>query len=337
MPEPLCTAISRADGEALLGTASTVRAWLLLQEQGPWGIDALTESRLDRAFSRALAERAEQARVRVILIRRPGRVSNERPRHCYLAYTGPHTRFVEGRAVTDLDELLDVDLARLRGGEPTGFGQPVSHPLYLVCTNGKHDRCCATYGRPLAQAMAATHGESVWECSHIGGDRFAANLVCLPHGLYYGAVEPAEGPPIAELYERGLLDLEHLRGRSSHAPMVQAAEHFVRQQEGLRGVDDLVVSHREVVATNEVVVHLAGPDGVRYRVRVHAEPADHPRRLTCRSVRELVPPVYRLVELRSEVAARESADGEGERQHDVDDRPGDELGGGRRAADERRQ
>jgi hypothetical protein len=48
--------------------------------------------------------------------------------------------------------------------------------------------CCARLGVPLAQALAARHPGPVWETTPVGGHRFAANLVLLPHGLYYGPV-----------------------------------------------------------------------------------------------------------------------------------------------------
>src|SRR5688572_32757811 len=37
-----------------------------------------------------------------------------------------------------------------------------------------------TLFRSIARALAAEDEENVWECSHIGGDRFAANLICFP-------------------------------------------------------------------------------------------------------------------------------------------------------------
>ena len=40
--------------------------------------------------------------------------------------------------------------------------------------------------------MPAPGPADVWECSHLGGDRFAANVVVLPHGFYYGQV-PGDG------------------------------------------------------------------------------------------------------------------------------------------------
>ena len=63
-------------------------------------------------------------------------------------------------------------------------------PILLVCTHGVHDTCCALRGRPVAAALAARWPGQVWECSHVGGDRFAPNVVVLPDGFYYGNLDP---------------------------------------------------------------------------------------------------------------------------------------------------
>ena len=55
MPETLpCASLSRALGEPLLGTASRVRGWVLLEQPGPWGREAVLQSRLDRDLAVAL-------------------------------------------------------------------------------------------------------------------------------------------------------------------------------------------------------------------------------------------------------------------------------------------
>src|SRR5207249_4701681 len=120
-------------------------------------------------------------------------------------------------------------------------------------------------------ALAASHGELVWESSHIGGDRFAGNLVCLPHGLYFGRVGPAEAAEVADAYLAGRIDLGHYRGRSCYDMLVQAAEDAVRRRWGLTGVDDLVLSAREGGGRDEVATTWAGPGGP-YLARVKATP-----------------------------------------------------------------
>jgi len=132
------------------------------------------------------------------------------------------------------DDLLGLDLERA--------GEPVDHPLFLVCTHGKHDRCCAKYGRPLYEAVREqVEDDWVWQSSHVGGDRFAGNLVALPDGVYYGRVDPTETWPVLEAALAGRVHLPAYRGRSCHGFAAQAAELAVREETGLAGVDEVDV------------------------------------------------------------------------------------------------
>jgi hypothetical protein len=288
--------VSRALDEPLYATASRVRAWVLIEQSGPWGREPLVESRLDPTVGRAIHEHAHATGVRALLIRRPGR-GVPGPRHVFLAHTGRQARWLEELTLEDPGELLDLDWTRLAVGEPPGYGVQVTRPIYLACTNGRHDQCCATWGRPLAQGLVAVAGTRAWECSHIGGDRFAGNLVCLPEGVYYGRLGPAEVARAVTLHERGQLDLEHYRGRCCYLPVVQAAEHFLRREQDLTDLDGVVAESRKDAADDVVAVRFAAEAGARWLVRLRVTPADPDRLLTCQAVEPHRPPVYHLLDL----------------------------------------
>ncbi|HEX4907770.1 MAG TPA: sucrase ferredoxin, partial [Actinomycetes bacterium] len=240
-----CATLSRALEEPLYGTASRVRGWVLLEQPGPWGREAVTESRLDPDLARALDRAANAAHLRLLLIRRSGRRPRGQATTCFLAHTSRRDRWLERRRLDDPAELLELDMAKVTAGERPGFGDPVGEPVYLACTNGRHDRCCATYGRPLALALAERHGDLVWESSHVGGDRFAGNLVCLLSGHYFGRVGPAEADRVLGLHHKGFIDLDHYRGCCIDPPVVQAAEWLARRHTGLLGIGDLDLLGRE--------------------------------------------------------------------------------------------
>jgi hypothetical protein len=299
---PPCATRSRALGEPLYGTASRVRGWVLLEQPGPWGREAVTESRLDRELAVALDRAARAAHLRLLLIRRPGRGASQ-PYGCYVAHTSRADRWMEWRRLQDPAELLALDMAKVVAGERPGFGGPADGPVYLVCTNGRHDQCCATYGRPLALALAARFGELIWESSHVGGDRFAANLVCLPDGHYFGRVGPGEAERVVDRHRRGLLDLDHYRGRCTDPPMVQAAEWFARRRSGLLGVGELEVDAHERLEDELEAVWFRRRDGGRLRLVVRAARAAEARMLTDHSARPERPLGFSLVELADEPAA----------------------------------
>jgi hypothetical protein len=265
----------------------------LLEQPGAWGIDALFESRLPESVALALHERAHSLKVRVILIRRPDG-SPERL-NVFLAHTGgTRTRpaLFHG-VVDDPAALLELDLRPLHAGKPVGFGQPFEGPLFLVCTNSRHDVCCAERGRPVFRALAGVFPERTWECSHIGGDRFAGNVVCFPHGLYYGWVEADEAAGIARAYEQGRLDLRRYRGRSSWPVEVQFAEQALRERLGLTGVGDIAPVSRAAAGDGAVEVTFRDRSGNRHVVQISSgEP--EPQYLTCRAEAPSVPRAFEV-------------------------------------------
>lgn len=230
-----CAADSLGRQEPLLGTASRVRRWLLVEQPGSWGRDALRQSRVPDDVAARLERRARGHGVRVVLIRRS--LQPEGSASAYLVRSDRTGAWIERVDLPDPTALTALDLAALEADAPPGVGEPAG-PLHLVCTNGRHDPCCADLGRPVIRALRDAEVD-VWESSHIGGDRFAANVVCLPTGVYFGRVPPATAPAILRDHAAGVLALEHYRGRSCYPPLVQAAEVLARLELDERRLTEL--------------------------------------------------------------------------------------------------
>ncbi len=280
---PRCSLEARTRGEPLYATASLVTAWLLIEQPGAWGPDALFDSRLPRRVAGQLNRSAVENGVRILLIRRTR--SDPGDRTVLLAHSGGERvrPNLVAAVFDDPSSLLDLDLEALAAGRTSGLGDPVEGNVYLVCTHGRHDICCADNGRPLYRMLAEAHPELVWESSHIGGDRFAGNLVVLPRGDYFGRIAPDDAGGLVASYEEGLLDLDRYRGKSTRRRMVQAAEHFLRVNESRRGVDDLeVIDDRRPRLGHADVTFRAG-DGSDHLVRVRARRVPPPVYLTCRA------------------------------------------------------
>ena len=276
----------------MAGTASTVRSWLLLEDAGPWGRDALRDARLPERVGLELLRRCRAASVRPLLIRRvsPDATASQ-GLTCFAIRSGPEPPWIERTGLANAGDALDLDLAALgRGGRP-GF-ETVEGALFLVCTHGRRDVCCAERGRPLARALAGAFPDRTWESSHVGGDRFAGNLVAFPHGLYLGRVGSDEAAGVARAYVGGKISLEHLRGRSCFAMPVQAADQALRERLGFDGVDDIELerAHERDRVTTATFRTPAG----RFEVTVHIE-ASEPALLTCRSSVEEAAPAYRVI------------------------------------------
>jgi hypothetical protein len=131
----------------------------------------------------------------------------------------------------------------------------------------------------------------------VGGDRFAANIVCLPEGVYYGRVEPHRAAYLLAEHRAGLVDLDHYRGRSCHPPLVQAAELFARSHLRERRIDGVGVLSAEPGPEGTVAVLVQQRNGDAVEVIVRRERAE-PVQLTCHVHEEIRPWTYRLVEVR---------------------------------------
>ena len=273
--KPLCAETSRAHAEPLHATASRVDTWILIEYRGLWAHDAVDGSTLSSELKAFLVEeRRRLPHARILFVRR----NERRSRDGLLAYVARSTRTERGLRCLELerhDDLIGLDLA--------AAGEPVEHPLFLVCTHGKHDRCCAKFGRPLYDAI----GEQVddgwaWQSSHIGGDRFAGNLVVLADGIYYGRVEPAEAWPVVEAALGRRVHLPLYRGRSCYGFAAQAAEIAVREATSLLGLDDVGV--RSIAGDDEHWRAEVTAAGTAYEVDVHVEEGA-PTHLTCSTSR----------------------------------------------------
>lgn len=292
-PRRACALISAEHAEPLHAHAPPKPvAWLLLEDPGPWGeVAAARSARVAQPIRAAAAERG----LRLQLIRRHGGHAPE-GRTCYLAWSAYDLGWIERRRLARLEDVLDADLDALAAGRRPGFGEPVTAPVFLVCTHGKVDACCAQFGHPAARALTAAFGEAVWQTSHVGGCRFAANLVCLPHGIYYGRLTPEAAVRAAAAYADGRIAVDAYRGRAGAPQAVQAAEYHVRRQEGLTGIDDLsLVTHQRLADGRDEVCFHAGP--YAYQVQVRLEPHGAPRAHGCGSDKRWIPDAYRLLHL----------------------------------------
>lgn len=210
------------------GTESSVasapeasRAWLLIEHSGPWPREA-ADAELPPLL-RDLAAQAVALDIRVQMIRRPGRRGGLGAERTVLAgWTAGSDPWLRRGVAGSLSSL---DVAALSSGGPVAFGAPASGPVFLVCVHAKRNACCARFGIPLAAALAERYPEQVWETTHLGGHRFAANLALLPHGHYYGPVDVTLATAAIDAYQHGAIALERYRGRAGQPRAAQEAEH----------------------------------------------------------------------------------------------------------------
>lgn len=249
------------------GSAPTATFVVALEQPGPWGAKAFTQSNLDPTVGAALEAACARAGGRPFLIRVPERQSDHRDHRAHTVFIAgglrDHPWVVRGE-VADAATLLELPFHRLATLTPDEavdlLGWPLADAVLLVCANGKRDVCCALAGRGLAAQVAKTHPGQVWEASHLGGHRYAPTAFVLPTGVSLGRLAPALARDALDAAASGLvsassLDDRSFRGRSCLSPVEQVADAAVRFATGERVIGALTVA---VSREGAEVTHLDG-------------------------------------------------------------------------------
>ncbi len=302
-----CSVDSLEAGEPLAGTAPLASAWIVVEHPGPWGRDAITTSRLPAAVATHLSATAGTG-VKAILARHPDRLERAvgPERHVWVARSAPGGALLRHGIVEDLAELLSWDLSAIGQGRLPAFGRVEREPVHFVCTNGTRDQCCALAGRTLLTTLLAarpagtggTGRERLWECSHVGGHRFAPVMLTLPTGVVHGRVDVAAAEDVIRMAEAGEVLVPAFRGRTGLLAPHQVAAIEVRKRFGINDVEAIdvlrVIDGRAVptppgvdplkdVETAEAEVRHV--DGRTWRARLERVPLSRARMESCGKLR----------------------------------------------------
>jgi hypothetical protein len=285
-----CSDAARARGDDNTATAARVDVWILVELPITWGRDPITEAALPSHVRDTLRQASSEIpRSRVVFIRK--RVECLGPTRVYVVRSAPWTRVTQIE-LESIDAVESVPFAEIAKRTSIEGSRP---PIVLVCTHGQHDSCCGRRGYPLFDALRHREDLEVWQCSHIGGDRFAANAVVLPWGLYYGPVEPADAGALAESVLRGDILLPAYRGRSSLSRPVQAAETFLRRLTNALSRDAFRFLSRETLDELRLAVRFAGDDGVTHEVTIEQFASADTAMLTCTAKAPATVPQFRMI------------------------------------------
>lgn len=231
----LCADAARARGDKLVGSAGPATTWVLVEHRAAWPKAAADAPLFADGAGRQLLMAANRTGTRLLLVRRPGkRAHDDSP--AALAVVSQRLRRSWWREQSGDDDLLAAaellgrharrgpDKAPADLDDPARDGwQESTEELLLVCAHAQHDPCCAVRGRSAAAALAAEHGQVTWECSHLGGDRFAGNLLVLPEGVLYGGLDGPSAVECVASHRAGLVRVESLRGICGLPPYVNTA------------------------------------------------------------------------------------------------------------------
>jgi hypothetical protein len=292
-----CSQRSRASSEERFGTASAIlRNWFLLEYARPWTPDAVGGALLPKPVKKLISTSlAASPLSRVLLIKRDARPPDQITLFVALS-TELNPRLYRFHFST-YEELLDLDVPALLAGDERYNNFRTGAPLFLVCTHGTHDMCCAKFGLPIYHALSTRLGEAVWQCSHVGGDRFAANILAFPHALYFGHVELEEAEPLTRAYHAGEIYLAKYRGRSCYPFPIQAAEYFLRCETATFDLAAFRLVDVERLASDRVVARfLCLSTGETHALEVATVESVFRNIVTCKSKQPCAVPQYRLLD-----------------------------------------
>lgn len=259
------------------GTAPRASFWVAVDQNGPWGPRAFTQSRIDPAIGAAIEAGVLAAGGRPLLIRRPAS-HVDRPdmpaRQVYVAGGLDADPWLLGGTVMAAEVVLELPFDRLASADPDLLAgeidwlERLDDGVLLVCANAKRDLCCALRGRPIALELERQHPGRVWECTHTGGHRFAPTGLVLPSGQSLARLTPEVAAAALRAADAGRLASEtfgpwHDRGRGHLEPGCAVAEAHVRELTG--ETDPTALSTVESVDAEVEVTHR---DGRRWTVRI---------------------------------------------------------------------
>ena len=293
---PRCVEASLSVGESMDGTAPESCAWIVLEHPGPWGARILQGTALPAPVADHLRS-GKEAGVTTLLARRPETRAQRAGLHAWIARSTPGGLLLREGDLDSYEDVLSWDLSAIGRGELPPFGSVSTAPVHFVCTNGARDQCCAIEGRALVAdlctaAEASAPRSDVWECSHIGGHRFAPVMLTLPSGAVHGRVSAAQARSIIAQADRAEIPLEAYRGRSGLPSALQAVGIAARRRFDIRGIDDIdvlrVVGDRAVpmpahtpLEAGEITCEVRHRDGRAWRTSVRQEPQGQLRPESC--------------------------------------------------------
>lgn len=140
-------------------------------------------------------------------------------------------------------------------------------PILALCTQGTRDRCCAKWGFQVYRRARQLHeaGRLPFrpiECSHLGGDRFAATGIVFPSGSMYGHLDQVDLEALGAIEAADRFLVDHYRGRVFESPVVQVVRAGL-SREGIEiGATSpiVLIRHDQEAGTAEVQIgprHLA--------------------------------------------------------------------------------
>ena len=281
--QSLCSVFSQNNGEDPGGTAPSWSRCLILELPRPWASEIRETKHFPDLVLKTLNEEESngnsvklhcvapdteysiQGKSRVMLFSRPEFPSHKFSEFLKEDYLLP-TEMVE--------ELVNALLSsREKLSKFANFIQDTSGVReILVCTHAKYDRCCGKFGYSAFEVLRNEYASGknnslrIWQASHLGGHRFAPNIIDLPQGLNWARMGHEELDILVNRNTPPSQIKTNYRGRLGlNTPFEQVVERELLVSHGWGWTDmDVageVVNVSEDNRLAEVMIEYSGNDG----------------------------------------------------------------------------
>ncbi|HKY60995.1 MAG TPA: sucrase/ferredoxin-like family protein, partial [Gemmatimonadota bacterium] len=102
---------------------------------------------------------------------------------------------------------------------------PLAGHHVFVCVHGRRDERCGCWGPSVVEALRAACARGdldvpIRATSHVGGHKYAGNVIVYPEGVWYGYVRPEDAERLVrEHLAGGRVVRDLLRGRMETLPL----------------------------------------------------------------------------------------------------------------------
>lgn len=288
-----CSLISMGSDEKIFGTVPRVDNWFLLEYRGAWSDKAFIKSNIPENVKKHLSKILDSIpNSRLQLIKRKDK--SESPPKFYIAKSNELEPKLYELALSSYKDLLDLDVNKVINDESNVRDEP----LFLICTNGAYDKCCGTHGVPVyLETVKRENGFMTWQTTHLGGHRFAANFLCLPHGIYYGRVRDNNVTKLIDDSRKQNIYLGNYRGRSCYVKDVQAADYFLRTNTGINSISAFRLKEvRTPDKESSFVGFLSQNEGKTYLVHIKKDRSALMNYTSCKDKEKSSVAQYKLID-----------------------------------------
>jgi len=296
-----CAAESRSLNEPLAGTVKPTGVFYLIEtdalDYGGWGHEIVKKMSKQGDFAPYTQHLLSVPNSKVLLIRKP----RANGMNLYIAVTNQDVPKLYHTTLSTYADLLNIDPATVAPDitpQINGSDMTQVNELYAVCTNGKHDACCSTYGVPVYNALLQhTHEDNVWQVTHIGGHRMAGTLIAFPQGIYYGHLDAFNAEEVVTNHQAGYLLTHKYRGCSAYGAYtldvkthqaVSAVEHHIRESAKIYAIKDLKLQLVEYTDDMQWRVEFIDAKGLSYQAQVTTTMSE-PRQSSCNEAPKPMP------------------------------------------------